>query len=74
MGWYGYETTDHAETRTPICQVVLDLFDMRPGGAAVSIRIGETGGSLPESRDDREELAETLQREFRIAVDELLLD
>jgi len=69
MGWHGYETTDHADTRTPICQVVLDLFDMRPGGAAVSLRMGETGVSLPESREDREELAEVLQRELKVAMD-----
>jgi hypothetical protein len=74
MGWYGYETTDHEETRTPICQVVLDLFDTRPGGAAVSLRMGESGGSLPESRDDREELAQALQRELKSAMDALLLE
>lgn len=74
MGWYGYETTDHDETGTPICQVVLDLFEMRPGGAAVSLRMGETGRSLPESRKDREELAEALQRELKIAMDALLLE
>ncbi|MFP3881887.1 MAG: hypothetical protein ACLFWH_06165 [Actinomycetota bacterium] len=74
MGWHGYETTDHADTRTPICQVVLDLFDMRPGGAAVSLRMGETGVSLPESREDREELAEVLQRELKVAMDALLLE
>lgn len=74
MGWYGYETTDHEETRTPICQVVLDLFEMGPGGAAVSLRMGETGGSLTESRDDRGELAEALQRELKIAMDALLLE
>jgi hypothetical protein len=38
MGWYGYEATGHIETRTPICQVVLDLFDTSPGQAAVSLR------------------------------------
>lgn len=74
IGWYGYETIDHAETRTPICQVVLDLFDMRPGGAAVSLRMGENGVSLPESRQNRVELAEALQRELKIATDALLLD
>lgn len=47
MGWYGYETTDHDETGIPICQVVLDLFEMRPGGAAVSLRMGETGQESP---------------------------
>lgn len=59
---------------TPICQVVVDLFDMRPGGAAVSLRMGEAGGRLPESREDREELAEALQREFQTALGALLLD
>lgn len=72
MGWYGYETTGHDETRIPICQVVLDLFDTSPGETAVSLRMGETGGSLPESRDDREELAEALQRELEIALSALL--
>jgi hypothetical protein len=74
MGWYGYETKGHNETRTPICRVVLDLFDTSPGGAAVSIRMGESGGSLPASRDDREELAEVLQRELEIALSALLLE
>lgn len=74
MGWYGYETTDHDETRTPICQVVLDLFDTSPGEASVSLRMGESGGSLPESRNDREELAEALQRELEIALNVLLLE
>lgn len=74
MGWSGYETTDNDETRAPICQVVLELFEMRPGGAAVSLRMGETGGSLPESREDRVELAETLQHELKIAMDALLLE
>lgn len=74
MGWYRYEAMDHEETRTPSCQVVLDLFEMRPGGAAVSLRMGDRGGSLPESRDGREELAEALQRELEIAMDALLLE
>lgn len=73
MGWHGYETRHHKETRPPICQVVLDLFEMQPGGAAVSLRMGEIGGNLPEARDDRERLAEALQRELKIAVDTLLL-
>jgi hypothetical protein len=74
MGWLSYETTDHEETRTPICQVVLDLFEMRPGGAAVSLRMGETGGTLPEAREDREKLAEAVQRELKIALGALLLE
>jgi hypothetical protein len=74
MGWYGYETTGHNETRTPICQVVLDLFDTRPGQAGVSLRMGESGGSIPESREVLEELAEALQRELEAALNALLGD
>lgn len=74
MGWHGYESTGHTDNTIPICQVVVDLFDMRPGGAAVSLRMGEAGGSLPGSREDREELAEALQREFQTAMGALLLD
>lgn len=73
MGWYGYETTRHEETRSPICRVVLDLFDLKPGGAAVSIHMGESGGNLPQSHDEREALAEVLQGEFEAAMRELLL-
>jgi hypothetical protein len=36
--------------------------------------MGESGGSLPESRDDREELAQALQRELKSAMDALLLE
>lgn len=74
MGWHGYETTAHTDNTTPICHVVVDLFEMRPGGAAVSLRMGESGGDLPESREDREELAEALKREFQTAIEALLLD
>lgn len=74
MGWYGYETTGHNETEAPVCQVVVDLFDTSPGRAAVSLRMGESGGSLPESREDREELAEAIRRELETALNTLLLD
>lgn len=74
MGWHGYEAPHQNETRTPICQVVLDLFDTSPGQAGVSLRMGESGGSLPESRKDREELAEALQRELEVALNALLRD
>lgn len=47
MGWHGYETRHHKETRPPICEVVLDFFEMQPGGAAVSLRMGEVGGTSP---------------------------
>lgn len=49
MGWCGYETTCHNQTRIPICQVVLDLFDASPGEAAVSLRrLRQSGGSIQE--------------------------
>jgi hypothetical protein len=74
MGWYGYESTgQEKESRTPICQVVMDLFDTRPGGSAVSIRMGDADGDQPDSQQDREALAEVLQRELEIGLKELLL-
>lgn len=47
MGWYGYETTGSNETRTPICQVVLDLFDTSPGQAGVSLRMVSQAEASP---------------------------
>lgn len=73
MSWHGYESTSDQETRTPVCQVVLDLFDTDPGGSAMSIRMGEAGGDLPRSQQDRKALAEVIVREVEAAVDELLL-
>ena len=72
MDWHGYEATGSSATRNPICRVVLDLFDTSPGQAAVSLRMGESGGCLPESRDGREALAEALQRELEVALNALL--
>lgn len=57
-----------------MCRAVLDLYDREPGAAALTIRMGESGGRLPASRGDRAALAEVLEREFKRALDELLLD
>jgi len=74
MGWYGYESTGQKDTRSPICRVVIDLFDTRPGGSAVSIRMGDEGGDLPDSHKDREALADMLKRELEIGLEALLLN
>lgn len=74
MSWFGYERMGQVESRPPICRVVLDLFDTTPGGAAVSIQMGEPGGSLPDSQQDRAALAEVLRRELMTALNELLVD
>lgn len=70
MAWHGYESTGQVESEHPMCRVVLDLLDLEPGAAAVSIRMGaDASRALSELRDDRLALAEALKREFSTAVD-----
>lgn len=53
--------------------LVVELYDWRPGGASLHLRMGESGGSLPEAAEDRSKLAAVLKREVAKALDELLL-
>jgi hypothetical protein len=52
----------------------MDLYDWRPGAASVELRMGESGGPLPDKAEDRSKLARALKREIATALDELLLN